>query len=104
MVQSSMANYSRRVRLSDGGLEERPVFGRRRAPLEEIGKVEFQDVGMQLEELKPRQARSLTGVRGVPLWVVKDRGGRDVLRLAAGMTPAGDFRAMREEIERGLRK
>jgi hypothetical protein len=100
MVQSAAFNYSRTVRLSGAGLEERTVFGTRRISLEELGGLEFRDVGRQLENLRPWQVRRLTGVRPIDVWTVMDRERRAVFTLPGGMTPDATFRAMRGQLER----
>ncbi len=103
MAQNSVLNYSRTVRLSPAGLEERSFYGARRIPWGELGGLEYQDVHKWLQNLNGagrRQTRRLSTLGSIDVWVVRDREGRWVFSLPAKMTPADAFQAMREEIQR----
>jgi hypothetical protein len=100
MVQSAVENYSRTVRLSGAGLEERSIFGRRQVPWEEIGGLEFQDVREQIQRLQDWRTRRSSTLPRIDIWAVKSRDGREILSLPAGMQPDDAFRKMREQIEK----
>lgn len=103
MVQSAVSNYTRTVRLSPAGLEERTFFGSRRIGWDDLGGLEFQDVRKQLEAFnrpEPGQSRKFSTIPRIDIWMVKDRQGRDVFSLPAEMTPPATFRALRERIGR----
>jgi len=103
MVQSSVLNYSRAVRLSPAGLEERSFFGARRIAWEELGGLEFHDVRKFLEDvtnIRRWRTQKFSTLPRIDVWMVKDREGRPVFSLPAEMTPRDTFRAMRERIER----
>ncbi|WP_321472633.1 PH domain-containing protein [uncultured Paludibaculum sp.] len=100
MVQSSVENYSRTVRLSSAGLEEQSIFGRRRIPWDEIGGLEFRDVRAQVERMQDWRTRRSSTLPHIDVWAVNDRHGRELLTLPAGMEPQDVFRKMREQIEK----
>jgi len=100
MIQSAVENYSRTVRLSGAGLEERSFFGRRRIPWEEIGGLEFQDVREQIQRHQDWRTRRSSTLPHIDVWAVKDRDGREVFSLPAGMQPDDAFRKMRERIQK----
>ena len=100
MVQSSVENCSRTVRMSGAGLEERSIFGRRRVPWDEIGGLEFQDVRARIQKYQDWRTRSSSTLPRIDVWAVKDRNGREVLSLPDGMVPGDTFRKIREQIER----
>lgn len=100
MIQSAVENYSRTVRLSDAGLEERSLFGSRRIPWEEIGELEFRDIRAQIERLQDWKTRRSSTLPRIDIWVVKDRAGHDLLTLRAGMEPPDAFLKLREQIKR----
>ncbi len=100
MIQSAVENYSRTARLSGAGLEERSFFGRRRIPWEEIGGLEFRDVRAQIQRLQDWRTRRSSTLPRIDVWAVKDRDGREVLSLPAGMQPDDAFQKMRERIQK----
>lgn len=103
MIQSSVFNYTRSVRLTDAGLEERTFFGSRRVPWEEFGGIEFQDVQKFLVDITNAgrwQTRKFSTLPKIDVWAVNDREGRQIFSLPAEMLPKDAFQAMREQIQR----
>jgi hypothetical protein len=99
MVQSAVENYSRTVRISDAGLEERSLFGSRRVPWEQIGELEFRDVRARIQQLQDWKTRRSSTLPRIDVWAVKDRSGRELLSLPDGMEPRDAFLKMREQIK-----
>ncbi len=102
MVQSATLNYTRTVRLSQVGLEERSWFGSRRIEWNNLGGLEFHDVkkfNEDLSNLGRSGTRKFSTLPRIDVWAVLDREGRWVISLPAEMTPADTFRAMRERLQ-----
>jgi hypothetical protein len=103
MIQSAAFNYTRSVRLTDAGLEERTFFGSRRVPWEEVGGMEFRDAQKWLVDMSNAgrwQSRKFSTLPKIDVWAVNDREAREIFSLPAEMTPKDTFQAIREQIQR----